>query len=317
MRITCGRFRCRASQVGLRPIVAIYSTFLQRSYDQVFQEAALQNLPVCFMMDRAGLAGPDGPTHHGVFDIGYMRVFPNMVLMAPADQTEVEPMLEFALQYPGPTGIRYPKATARNFERPKQPIELGKSETLQWGTDGAIIACGAMLEQALDAAKLLHERGIEVAVINARFIKPLDEAMLQQVYQQCRFVVTIEEGALMGGFGSGVMEAVCRLGLEWSRLACLAFLTNSLSMVNEKTCWPALAWTQPVSQPPASNWRNERTTKHSPDLSGIVPRFLVESRRCRLLNATFLANTPRDPKFVQQHPSCNYLHQSLSSYMCR
>ena len=207
-------FAAGQAKVGLRPIVAIYSTFLQRSYDQVFQEAALQNLPVVFMMDRAGLAGPDGPTHHGVFDIGYMRLFPNMVLMAPADQTEVSPMLDFALQYAGPTGIRYPKTTARNFERPSQPIELGKSETIQWGTDGAIIACGAMLEQALDAAAKLRQMDIEVAVINARFIKPLDEAMLEQVFRECRFVVTIEEGAVMGGFGSAVMETVCRKGLE-------------------------------------------------------------------------------------------------------
>lgn len=207
-------FAAGQAKVGLRPIVAIYSTFLQRSYDQVFQEAALQNLPVVFMMDRAGLAGPDGPTHHGVFDIGYMRLFPNMVLMAPADQTEVSPMLDFALQYAGPTGIRYPKTAARNFERPSQPIELGKSETIQWGTDGAIIACGAMLEQALDAAAKLRQMDIEVAVINARFIKPLDEAMLEQVFRDCRFVVTIEEGAVMGGFGSAVMETVCRKGLE-------------------------------------------------------------------------------------------------------
>lgn len=207
-------FAAGHAKVGLKPIVAIYSTFLQRSYDQIFQEAALQNLPVVFMMDRAGLAGPDGPTHHGVFDIGYMRVFPNLVLMAPADQTEVEPMLDFALQLSQPSGIRYPKATACKFDRPHQPIELGKSETLQWGTDGAIIACGAMLEQSLEAARELASAGLDVAVINARFIKPLDEAMLEQVFRECRFVVTVEEGALMGGFGSAVMEAVCRRGME-------------------------------------------------------------------------------------------------------
>lgn len=207
-------FAAGHAKTGLRPIVAIYSTFLQRSYDQIFQEASLQNLPVTFMMDRAGLAGPDGPTHHGVYDIGYMRVFPNIVMMAPADQTEMEPMLEFALQWNGPTSIRYPKATAHKFDRPKQPIELGKAEVIQWGTDGALVACGAMLEQCLEAAEILANEGLQVAVINARFIKPLDRETLERVFDQCRFVVTVEEGALMGGFGSAVLEAACAEGWD-------------------------------------------------------------------------------------------------------
>lgn len=207
-------FAAGQAKTGLRPIVAIYSTFLQRSYDQIFQEVALQNLPVCMMMDRAGLTGPDGPTHHGVFDIGYMRVFPNIVMMAPGDATEVEPMLEFALQHNGPTSIRYPKTPALTFERPWQPIELGKSETIRWGTDGSIIACGAMLQQAIAAAELLKQEGIDVAVINARFIKPLDVEMLSQVFEECRFVVTVEEGALAGGFGSAVLEAACQHGWD-------------------------------------------------------------------------------------------------------
>jgi 1-deoxy-D-xylulose-5-phosphate synthase len=207
-------FAAGQAKTGLKPIVAIYSTFLQRSYDQIFQEVSLQNLPVVFMMDRAGLAGPDGPTHHGVFDIGYMRVFPNIVMMAPGDATEVEPMLEFALNHAGPTSIRYPKATAGVFDRPKQPIELGKSETVRWGLDGAIIACGAMLHQALAAADELREEGLNIAVVNARFIKPLDLRMLKQVFADCRFVVTLEEGALMGGFGSAVLEAACQYGWD-------------------------------------------------------------------------------------------------------
>jgi len=207
-------FAAGHAKVGLRPIVAIYSTFLQRSYDQIFQEVALQNLPVTFMIDRAGLTGPDGPTHHGLFDIGYMRVFPNIVMMAPGDATEVEPMLEFALSYPGPTSIRYPKTTAQTFERVKKPIELGKSEIIQWGTDGAIIACGAMLQQAIAAAELLKRDGLNVAIINARFIKPLDMPMLTKVFDECRFVVTVEEGALMGGFGSAVLETACEQGWD-------------------------------------------------------------------------------------------------------
>lgn len=214
-------FAAGQAKTGLRPIVAIYSTFMQRSYDQIFQEVSLQNLPVCMMMDRAGLTGPDGPTHHGVFDIGYMRVFPNIVMMAPGDATEVEPMLEFALQHNGPTSIRYPKSSALTFERPCQPIELGKSETIRWATDGAIIACGAMLQQALAAADLLKQEGIEVAVINARFIKPLDTEMLAQVFEECRFVVTVEEGALMGGFGSAVLETACQHGWDTRSLRTL------------------------------------------------------------------------------------------------
>ena len=207
-------FAAGQAKVGLRPIVAIYSTFMQRSYDQIFQEVALQNLPVVLMMDRAGLTGPDGPTHHGLFDIGYTRVFPNIVMMAPGDSTEVEPMLEFALKQPGPTSIRYPKTSALAFERPKQPIELGKSETLRKGRDGTIIAIGAMLQQALTAADLLSAEGLDVTVINARFIRPLDLGMLSKVFEESRFVVTVEEGALAGGFGSAVLEAACQHGWD-------------------------------------------------------------------------------------------------------
>lgn len=207
-------FAAGQAKVGLRPIVAIYSTFLQRSYDQVFQEVSLQGLPVIFMMDRGGLAGPDGPTHHGVFDIAYMRPFPNLIMMAPADGAEVEPMLRFALSQNVASAIRYPKASAAAIERNRQSIELGKSEIVQWGTDGAIIACGAMLRQSMQAAAKLAEQGIEVAVINARFIKPLDHAMLQKVFEECRFVLTVEEGQLAGGFGSAVLEHACENGWD-------------------------------------------------------------------------------------------------------
>lgn len=207
-------FAAGQAKVGLRPIVAIYSTFMQRSYDQIFQEVALQNLPVTMMLDRAGLTGPDGPTHHGVFDIGYMRVFPNIVMMAPADSTEVEPMLEFALKHPGPTSIRYPKTSALEFERPSSRIELGKSEVIRKGRDGAIVSIGAMMQQAIAAADILAKEGIDVTVVNARFIKPLDVERLGQLFEDCRFVVTVEEGTLMGGFGSAVLEAACQHGWD-------------------------------------------------------------------------------------------------------
>lgn len=211
-------FAAGHAKVGLKPIVTIYSTFLQRSYDQIFQEVALQNLPVTFMMDRAGLAGPDGPTHHGVYDIGYMRVFPNLVVMAPADGPELERMLKFAMSSSAPVAIRYPKAAAKDLQLADPPIELGKAQVLRWGSDGAILALGGMLEMALEAADLLAQEGLEVAVINPRFVKPLDSELLERVFSQCRFVVTVEEGALMGGFGSAVLELASDRGWDTRHL---------------------------------------------------------------------------------------------------
>ncbi|MEM7478009.1 MAG: 1-deoxy-D-xylulose-5-phosphate synthase, partial [Planctomycetota bacterium] len=202
-------FAAGHAKTGLKPIVTIYSTFLQRSYDQIFQEVALQDLPVVLMMDRAGLAGPDGATHHGVFDIGYNRIFPNMVLMAPGSGTELKAMLDFAIDCGKPVGIRYPKASASELDLSEDPIEMGKSQVLRWGTDGALLGLGAMLELALETAEKLSEIGIEVAVINPRFIKPLDDELLEKVFDECRFILTLEEGALAGGFGSAVLELAC------------------------------------------------------------------------------------------------------------
>ncbi|MBX3422796.1 MAG: 1-deoxy-D-xylulose-5-phosphate synthase [Pirellulaceae bacterium] len=207
-------FAAGQAKTGVRPIVAIYSTFLQRSYDQIFQEVSLQSLPVVMMMDRAGLAGPDGPTHHGVFDVGYLRLFPNIISMAPADGPELAAMLDFALQQDAPTAIRYPKATARDLKLSSQPIERGKGQIVRWGTEGAIVALGPLLEMAIQAADQLAERGVQIAVINPRFIKPLDTELLEQVFRQCKFVVTLEESALAGGFGSALLEAACDHGWE-------------------------------------------------------------------------------------------------------
>jgi 1-deoxy-D-xylulose-5-phosphate synthase len=215
-------FAAGQCKTGLRPIVDIYSTFLQRSYDQIFQEVALQDLPVVFMMDRAGLTGPDGPTHHGLFDIGYMRVFPNLVLMAPGYAAEVEPMLSAALALDHPSGIRYPKASALELGRQPDPIEIGKSEVIREGADGTIVALGAMLEQALAASDLLLEDGLDVGVINARFIKPIDQQMVRQTLADGRFVVTVEEGARMGGFGSAFTEAAIDGQLDTRSLRVLA-----------------------------------------------------------------------------------------------
>jgi 1-deoxy-D-xylulose-5-phosphate synthase len=206
------------AKVGLRPIVDIYSTFLQRSYDQIFQEVALQNLPVTFMLDRAGLTGPDGPTHHGAFDLGYLRVLPNMVVMAPADEHDLAQMLDLALEYDGPCAIRYPKAALPAIEEKRSPVEFGKSEILSWGDDGAIVCAGALLPACLEAARILRDEGINVAVVNARFVKPIDADVVLLAVRDCGFVVTVEEAALMGGFGSAVLEAASDAGLDTSRV---------------------------------------------------------------------------------------------------
>jgi 1-deoxy-D-xylulose-5-phosphate synthase len=206
---------------GMKPIIDIYSTFLHRSFDQIFQEVALQNLPVIFCLDRAGLCGPDGPTHHGVFDNSYMRIFPNMIVTAPGDELEVRPLLEFALQSTSPVSIRYPKTKVEQVQRDVAPIRLGKSEVLSWGQDGTIIACGTMLSQAVSAAEQLMALGLNVGVVNARFIKPIDEEVIAKA-AGTGFVITIEENAAMGGFGSAVLEAANRLSLNTERFRILA-----------------------------------------------------------------------------------------------
>ncbi|MGB7348149.1 MAG: 1-deoxy-D-xylulose-5-phosphate synthase [Pirellulaceae bacterium] len=215
-------FAAGQCKTGLRPIVDIYSTFLQRSYDQIFQEVALQDLPVVFMLDRAGLTGPDGPTHHGLYDIGYMRLFPNIVMMAPGYAGEVAPMLSAALAHDHPSGIRYPKASALQLDRTPDPIEIGKSESIREGADGTIVAFGVMLEQALAAAELLAADGLDVGVINARFVKPIDHEMVRRTIQDGRFVVTVEEGAKMGGFGSAFLESANEQRLDTRVVTTLA-----------------------------------------------------------------------------------------------
>jgi 1-deoxy-D-xylulose-5-phosphate synthase len=207
-------FAAGLAKAGARPVVDIYSTFLQRSYDQIFQEVALQDLPVVFTLDRAGLVGADGPTHHGTYDLASMRVFPNMVVMAPGDEKDVAPMIDFALAHDAPVSIRYPKANLETIEREVQPIELGQAEILEWETDGIFLACGTLVTSCLRAAeRLRHEHGLRVGVINARFVKPLDKTIVCKAIEECGFVLTVEEGCLMGGFGSAVLEAANDAGL--------------------------------------------------------------------------------------------------------
>jgi 1-deoxy-D-xylulose-5-phosphate synthase len=207
-------FAAGQAKAGCRPIVAIYSTFLQRAFDQLFQEVALQNLPVTFCLDRAGLTGPDGPTHHGVFDIVYLRLFPNFIVMAPGDELDIAPMLRFALSQPGPVALRYPKASLERVARDVAPVELGQAEVYEWGTDGVFVAYGALFPTCVQAAARLRQEGLDIGVINARFAKPLDRETLLRAVEQLPLVVTVEEGTLEGGFGSAVLEAANAAGLD-------------------------------------------------------------------------------------------------------
>jgi 1-deoxy-D-xylulose-5-phosphate synthase len=214
-------FAAGMAKAGMRPIVDIYSTFLQRAFDQIFQEVALQNLPVTFCLDRSGLCGPDGPTHHGVFDNTYLRTFPNMVLTAPGDELDVAPLLEFALAFDGPVSIRYPKANAERIERTIAKPELGRAEILHWGHDGVFVCFGALLPRCAEAARRLRAEGLDVGVVNARFAKPLDTAMLERAASETGFVITVEESTLCGGFGSAALEALNAAGLATNHVRCL------------------------------------------------------------------------------------------------
>ena len=212
-------FAAGMAKAGARPVVDIYSTFLQRSYDQLFQEVALQNLPVVFCLDRAGLVGADGPTHHGSYDLAYLRVFPNMVVMAPGDEKDIAPMFAFALRHGSPVTLRYPRANVDTIDREVQPVELGQAEILEWETDGMLLACGALVGSCLRVAERLRDRfGLRIGVVNARFIKPLDRVTIAKAIEECAFVLTVEEGCLMGGFGSAVLEAANEAGLPTSHL---------------------------------------------------------------------------------------------------
>jgi len=197
---------------GLRPVVAIYSTFLQRAYDQIIHDVALQNLPVTFALDRGGLVGADGPTHHGSFDLSYLRCVPNMVVMAPSNGGELARMLKTALDLDGPAALRYPRSEVPEGELPREvvPLEVGKGELLKEGTDLVVVVAGHILDEARRAVELLEEKGIKAALINARFVKPLDEELILDWASRAGRVVTLEENALVGGFGSAVLELLAR-----------------------------------------------------------------------------------------------------------
>jgi len=193
---------------GLKPVAAIYSTFVQRAYDQVFHDICLQNLPVVIAMDRAGLVGDDGPTHHGVFDLSYLRHLPGLTFMAPKDENELRHMLKTALALNAPVAIRYPRGAGCGvpLDPEMQLLPVGKGELLRAGKDLSIIAIGATVMPALEAAEVLATKGIDAAVINARFIKPLDETLILEQARSTRRILTVEENVLQGGFGSAVLE---------------------------------------------------------------------------------------------------------------
>ena len=202
---------------GMRPVAAIYSTFLQRSYDQVLHDVCIQNLPVIFALDRAGLVGADGPTHHGVFDLAYLRSIPNMVVMAPKDENELRAMVKTALVYEdGPIAFRYPRGTGIGVKIAAEPkaLPIGKSEIVREGEDVLVLAIGNRVYPALEAAQTLADSGISATVVNARFVKPLDTATILPLAERIGKVITIEDGVVMGGFGSAVLEALAAAGIK-------------------------------------------------------------------------------------------------------
>jgi 1-deoxy-D-xylulose-5-phosphate synthase len=207
-------FAAGMATMGYRPVCAIYSTFLQRAFDPIVHDVCLQKLPVVFCMDRAGLSGDDGPTHHGLFDIGYLRGIPEIVLMAPKNEDELADMMKTALQLPGPSAIRYPRGAVAGVARKPEPevIPVGKAEVLQDGSDVVILGLGPMISMAQELAGRLECDGYSAAVVNPRFVKPLDREMLELYAGRVAAFVTFEDHVRMGGFGSAVAEALQEMG---------------------------------------------------------------------------------------------------------
>jgi 1-deoxy-D-xylulose-5-phosphate synthase len=201
---------------GMKPVAAIYSTFLQRAFDQVFHDVAIMDLPVVFALDRGGIAGADGPTHHGIYDMAYLRIFPNMVCMAPKDENELRHMVKTSFETGHPTSLRYPRGNGFGvaMDAELQSLPVGKGELMREGEAGVIFAIGNEVWPSMQAAEILAKEGIEVAVVNARFIKPLDDELITKYCRPFARVITVEEGSLAGGFGSAIMERVQQLGIR-------------------------------------------------------------------------------------------------------
>ncbi len=213
-------FAAGMSTEGFRPVVAIYSTFLQRAYDQILHDVCLEAHPVVFAVDRGGIVGEDGPTHHGLFDLSYLRSLPNMVVMAPMDENELRDMLRAALDHPGPIAFRYPRGRGSGVPTRDEarPLPIGKAEVLATGADVAILAVGVTVMAALEAGKLLEDENISATVVNARFVKPIDKEMITSLANKIPYIVTVEENVLQGGFGSGVLECLSDEGITGNRI---------------------------------------------------------------------------------------------------
>ena len=205
---------------GFKPVAAIYSTFLQRAYDQVIHDVCLMDLPVTFAIDRAGIVGADGPTHNGLYDVAYLRTVPNMTVMAPKDENELQHMIYTAVQTGHPAAVRYPRGNGIGVKMDDQfrMLEIGKAEILQDGEDCVILALGTLVHPSLKAAEKLAADGISASVVNARFVKPLDEELITCLANEKSFLITVEEAALMGGFGSAVMELLEARNLQGCKL---------------------------------------------------------------------------------------------------
>jgi 1-deoxy-D-xylulose-5-phosphate synthase len=208
-------FSAGLASEGMKPVAAIYSTFLQRAYDQIFHEVCLQNLPVTFALDRAGLVGEDGPTHHGVFDLTYLRAFPHMVIMSPKDENELRHLLKTAIEYPGPAAVRFPRGSGPGV--PLDPtihsLEVGRGEVLREGNDLCFLALGNRVYPSLEAAEILAREGIEAGVVNMRFAKPIDANLVEEAARRVGRIVTVEENTIRGGFGSAVLECLVERNL--------------------------------------------------------------------------------------------------------
>jgi 1-deoxy-D-xylulose-5-phosphate synthase len=281
-------FAAGAARAGRRPVAAIYSSFLQRAFDQIFHEVSLQNLPVVFAMDRAGLVGADGPTHHGHADIAYLRLWPNFVVCAPADEAELHECLRFALRHDGPVAFRYPRDEASPAtSRSTPPFELGRAVTLRRGADVVLAAYGAVVPEALRAADQLTEMGIAAGVINARFARPLDEETFANALTGHPLVVTLEDHFITGGFGSAVLEFAGELPGRSARVVRLGIPDRYLAHASRRR---QLEWAGLTAEKIAErvavevarttrDWaRGQREGNNSPPLYPVYPEYSTPLR---------------------------------------
>ncbi|MDU7966462.1 MAG: transketolase C-terminal domain-containing protein, partial [Paeniclostridium sordellii] len=208
-------FSCGLAKAGMKPYFAVYSSFLQRGYDQIIHDMAITNKNVKLLIDRAGLVGNDGETHHGIFDLSYLNNVPNIVVMAPKDTKELELMMDLSLEIDGPMAIRYPRGNSYYIDKGSyEPIKLGKYEIINQGKDVLILAIGNMVKQSIEAIDILNNVGINPTLVNARFLKPIDENMITELAKNHKYIVTVEDNVITGGFGSRINKFIIDNKLE-------------------------------------------------------------------------------------------------------